>query len=182
MELNDLKAGWQHAGAALKNETDLQKMTQVSNHPVLKKIRRKLIVETAGLAVFLLIYYDWFDGDQKPFTVNLFLVVSLLLYLSNNIIGYIAIASPVRRTNLKLSVQDYFIRIKRLSIASLVISFVYSVSLIIFFTSIINFTKEKRMILAGIVLVLLQLLLFSWRNWHRKINRLKQQTIHFNQG
>ena len=58
MELNDLKSGWQNAGGVFKSQEDLQRMTKVTNHPSLKKIRAKLIAETIGLTLFLFIYYD----------------------------------------------------------------------------------------------------------------------------
>ena len=179
MELNDLKAGWQNAGGNLKNEVDLQKMTRITHHPVLKKIRTKLIVESIGLCLFLFVYYDWFVGDKKPFSANLLLISSLLLYISNNMIGYFAIAKPVRAVNLKLSVQKYMARIKQLSVASLLISLTYSISLLVFFTSVISFTKEKKWILAGVIICLFQLLFFSCRNWNRQIKNLKEQTKDF---
>jgi hypothetical protein len=180
MELNDLKSGWQNAGGALKSEVDLQKMTRITHHPSLKKIRIKLIMETIGLVFFLFIYYDWFDGDKKPFYVNLLLVSSLLLYISNDVIGYISIARPIRGINLKLSIQNYLTRLKRLSFFSLITSLLYSVSIIVFFTSVINFTKEKRLLLAGIIIVLFQMFLLSFKIWTKRINKLKQQVNDFN--
>lgn len=180
MELNDLKAAWQTAGSAFTNEADLQKMTQVTHHPSLKKIRTKLIVETIGLVFFLFVYYDWFDGAKKPFTVNVLLVSSMLLYVLNDVIGYISIVRPIRGKNLKLSIQNYLMRIKRLTIFSLIISFLYSISIIIFFTSVINFTKEKKLILAGVIVVLFQMILLSFKIWTKWIKNLKQQVKDFN--
>ena len=65
MELDDLKSGWQNAGGDLKSETDLQRMTRIANHPSIKKIRTKLIIESIVLLLILFIYYDWFDGNKK---------------------------------------------------------------------------------------------------------------------
>jgi hypothetical protein len=180
MELNDLKSGWQTADSAFTNEADLHKMTQVIHHPSLKKIRTKLIVETISLVFFLFVYYDWFDGDKKPFTVNVLLVSSLLLYVLNDVIGYFSIARPIRGRNLKLSIQNYLLMIKRLSVFSVIISFLYSISIIIFFTSVIDFTKEKRLILAGIIVVLFQMILLSFKIWAKRIKNLKQQVNDFN--
>ncbi len=180
MELDDLKSDWQNAGGAFKNEADLQRMTKVTNHPSLKRIRIKLIVETIGLVFFLFIYYDWFDGEKKPFYANLALLVGLLLYISNDVIGYIFITRPVMGANLKLSIQNYLTRIRRLSVFSLIISFLYGISLIIFFTSVINFTKEKGLIMIGIIVVLLQLILLSFKIWAKWIKNLKQQVKDFN--
>jgi len=87
MELEDLKSDWQNGLIAEKSEDDLQKMTRITNHPTLKRIRTKLIIETISFVLFLVVYYDWFDGDKKPFYANAFLVVSLLFFIANDVVG-----------------------------------------------------------------------------------------------
>ena len=180
MELNDLKSGWQNAGENFKSEADLRRMTNFVNHPSIKKIRTKLIIETIALLLFLFIYYDWFDGDKKLFYANLALVVGLLLYIFNDVIGYISITRPIRGTNLKLSLQNYLKRIKCLSISSVIITFLYSISIIIFFTSVITFTKEKGLMLVFSSVVVVQLILLSFKMWTKWIKNLKVQVKDFN--
>ncbi|MEO7978680.1 hypothetical protein [Flavobacterium sp.] len=180
MELNDLKSDWKNAGKNFKSEADLLLMTKIANHPSIKKIRTKLIIETVVLLFFLFIYYDWFDGEKKPFYANLSLVVGLLLYIFNDVIGYISIIRPIRETNLKLSLQNYLIRIKRLSISSIIITFLYSISIIIFFTSVITFTKEKGIILIFSVVIAVQFILLSSRMWTKWIKNLTLQLKEFN--
>jgi hypothetical protein len=179
MELNDLKSNWQNAGGAYKSEADVLRMTKIAHHPSLKKIRVKLIVETIFLLLFLIVYYDWFDGNKKPFYANMILVAGLLLYIANDVVGYFAIAKPISGLNLKLSIGNYFARIKRLAIFSLAFSFLYSISVIIFFTSVIHFTREKRFLLFGLSIILLQLMLWSFRVWTRRIKNLRKQIKDF---
>lgn len=179
MELNDLKSGWQNTGGAFKSENDLQKMTKVTHHPTLKKIRTKLVFETIGLVLFLIVYYDGFDGDQKTFFVNALLISSLLLYILNDVIGYISIAKPIRGDNLKMSIRNYLMRIKRLSVFSLSISFLYGISLLVFFTSVINFTKEKNLILVGFIVALFLMTFLSLKIWTKWIKSLEQQVNDF---
>ena len=150
------------------------------NHTSIKKIRTKLVIETIILVFFLFIYYDWFDGDKKPFYANLSLVVGLLLYISNHVIGYFAIIRPIRGANLKLSIQNYLIRVKHLSISSIIITSLYSLSIIIFFTSVITFTKEKGLLLVFSLVVVSQLIFLSFRMWREWIKNLKLQAKDFN--
>ncbi|PXY39789.1 hypothetical protein DMB65_16095 [Flavobacterium cheongpyeongense] len=180
MELNDLKSDWKNAGKDFKSEADLRLMTKIVNHPSIKKIRTKLIIEVIVLSFFLFIYYDWFDGDKKPFYANLSLVVGLLLYIFNDVIGYISITRPIREANLKLSLQNYLMRIKLLSISSVIITSLYSISIVIFFTSIINFTKEKGLILIFSVVVAIQFILLSLRMWTKWIKNLELLVKDFN--
>lgn len=49
MELNELKSGWQNAGGNYRTEADLERMTKLNQHPTLKRIRIKLIIETVVL-------------------------------------------------------------------------------------------------------------------------------------
>jgi hypothetical protein len=180
MELENLKSGWQNAGAAVKSEADILKMTKITNHPSLKKIRKKLLIETLLLIFLLVVYYDWFDGDTKPFYANLLLVTAVLLYIANDVIGYISLVRPVRGINLKLSIEKYLNRIWQLSVFSLTVSFLYGISLVMFFTSVIDFTREKRFILLGIIITLIQVILWSARVWNKRIKTLKQQVKDLN--
>ena len=129
--------------------------------------------------LFLFVYYDWFDGDKKPFYANALLVSGLLLYIINDVIGYISMANPINGLNLKISIENYLARIKRLSVLSIIFSFLYSISFIVFFASVINFTKEKSLILAGIILVLFQMMLWSYRVWSKWIKSFKTASERF---
>lgn len=180
MELNELKDGWQNAGGELKSETDLLRMTRLVNSPSIKRIRTKLVTETIILVFFLFIYYDWFDGDKKPLYANLSLVLGLLLYIANDVIGYFALVNPIRGANLKLSIQGYLRRVKRLSVSSIIITVLYSISIVIFFTSVISFTKEKALLLVFSSVVGFQLILISLRVWNKWIKNLKMQAEDFN--
>lgn len=179
MELHDLKSSWQNAGGPAKSESDLQKMTRISRLPSVRKIRTKLIVEAIGALLFLFVYRDWFDGDKKPFLVNVLLVTSLLLYIFNDVLGYISLVLPANRVNLKLSIQHYLVRIRRLSVFSLVITSLYSISLILFFSAVINFTKVKVFMLAGILLLMALLIWISYRTWNNWIRTISGQVKDF---
>lgn len=179
MELNELKSGWKNAGGNYRTEADLERMTNINLHPTLKRIRIKMIIETVVLSFFLFVYYDWFDGDKKPLYANLLLFAGVLLYIFNDVMGYLSIAKPVMKENLRSSVQHLLSKVKRLSILSLVISFLYSVCLLAFFLSVITFTKEKSFILLGMILVLVQLTHISYKVWRNWILKLELQVNDF---
>lgn len=179
MELNELKAGWQNAGGNYRTEADLERMTKLNQHPTLKRIRIKLIIEIIALSFFLVVYYDWFDGHQKPLYANLLLFAGVLLYIFNDVIGYISLDKPVLKDNLLASAEHLLNKVKRLSMLSLVVSFLYSVCLLAFFLSVITFTKEKSFILLGMILVLVQLTHISYKVWRNRILKLELQVKDF---
>jgi hypothetical protein len=180
MELDDLKTNWQNAGDIYKTEADLQEMTRIVNHPSLKRVRTKLIVEIIGLTVLLLVYYDWFDGHEKSMYANLTLVTAVFLYILNDVVGYFSLSKPIMGVNLRLSIQNYLSRVTRLFILSTIASVLYSASVIIFFMSVVNLTREKKLILAGIGIIFFQMIFWSSRIWRRRINKLKEQVMQFN--
>ena len=179
MELEDLKSNWQNATIVEKSESELQKMTKIKNHPTFKRIRTKLIIEIISFILLLVVYYDWFDGDKKPFYANAFLVVSLLFFIANDVVGYFSIVSRVEGSNLKTSLEKYLSKIKRLSIFSLICTFLYSISILVFFTSVIHFNREKNFILLGALIISFQVIFWSRRIWTRWIKKLEQQVGDF---
>jgi len=180
MEINDLKSGWQSIEVPFKSEADLLKMTQIKNHPSIRSIRTKLIMETISMVLFLTVYYDWFDGDKKPLFANALLVIGLLLYIATDVIGYISISKRIHGADLKISLDRYLAKIRSLANYSLISSILYSVSFLLFFSSVIQFTKEKSFILLGLVIVMVQMVFWSQRIWRKWINSLQQQVKEFN--
>ncbi len=67
MELDALQSIWQHSDQAPKTTTEIKTMMLERTHPVLKRIRRQLIIESIAFAFFLVTYYNFFDGDKKHF-------------------------------------------------------------------------------------------------------------------
>lgn len=94
--------------------------------------------------------------------MDVLLVTKVLLNIFKDVIGYVAFLRKVRGINLKLSMQNYLVRIKRISIFSLDVSFLYSICIIVFFTSIIQFTNWKRLVLAGIIIVIVSSIFSSY--------------------
>jgi hypothetical protein len=82
-------------------------------------------------------------------------------------------------SDLKVSLEKYLSRIKQLATFSLICSFLYSLSFLVFFSSVIHFTKEKSFILLGILIVVAQMLLWSQRTWGKWIKGLQQQVTDF---
>ncbi|WP_114790239.1 hypothetical protein U0035_13180 [Niabella yanshanensis] len=179
MELDEFKSGWRNAGNRIKSQEDLEKMTKLVNHPVIKRIKTRLAIQIVVLLLFLLVYYDWFDGDQKPLYANLALVTGLVLYVLNDVVGYLSLMKPVGESNLRQSVLDYLMRVKRLSFFSLLVTLLYSSSIVIFFTSTIVFTKEKWLVLLFSTVIVCQLIILSSKLWSRWIKKLNQQIKDF---
>ncbi len=113
---------------------------------------------------------------------NLLLLAGVLLYIFNDVVGYISLAKPLMKENLRSSVQHLLRRVKRLSVLSLIVSLLYSICLVTFFLSVVTFTKEKSFILLGMILVLTQLTHISYKLWRKWIVKLELQVNDFANG
>ncbi|MCW3091161.1 MAG: hypothetical protein JWP81_2230 [Ferruginibacter sp.] len=173
MEQDQLKSAWNNLGGENKKKEELKKMISENRHPVLKGIRLQMIIEMVAWIFFLVFYYDMFDGEQKPFYLNILLVTAVLLLLTHSFLGYLSAKKPVNGNDLKQSLVNYLAKIRRyalISVASRAFSFV---CLLFFFTATISFTTQKYWLL-GIILVILGLqVFFLSRIWGSRIKKIQ---------
>lgn len=179
MNIDDLKSDWRRAGNEPLSEKQLAMMTRVRNHPSLRKLRIKFMTEIITLSALLLMYYDGFDGAQKPLLANILLIVSIVLYIVNNALGYTQIQNPSVSGNLREALAKQTRSLKRLAFLSLTSSVLYATALVVFFTYQMVFTQRKYIILSGLILSALLLFYYSWISWQRKIAHFKQLEADF---
>jgi hypothetical protein len=182
MEFENLKSKWKKAGVGKKDQNELLMMTKIKNHPNIKKIRIKFIIETILLVVFLAVYYDGFDGATKPLWANLLLIVAAISYIIVRFIGWLVLKNPVKGDNLKTSLVNFQNKLKRMAISVLVTSFLFGTAIILFFASSIDFTKGKYFILAGMALSLILMVYLSSRNWFKRVDGINTTLLDFNKS
>ncbi len=180
MELDNLKSNWKKVGVGKKGQNELSMMTKIRNHPIIKKIRTKLVIETILIIVFLAVYYDGFDGATKPLWANILLIVATISYIIVRFIGWLVLRNPIKGDNLKTSLVNFQNKLKRMAISVLVTSFLFGSAIILFFASSIDFTKGKYFMLAGMVLSLMLLVYLSSRNWFKRVEGINTTLIDFN--
>lgn len=174
MELDELKSDWKNLTPDTKTGEALRQMIQKNSHPVLKGIRRQLVIETALFTVFLLVYYSGFDGSQKPLYANVLLVTAMLLAIGHNILGYLAAQNIVAGSDLKESLENYLAKVRRYAIVSVSSRAAASMCLLLFFSSTVTFSSGKLLILLGMILVIPVQVFFLSRIWRKRIRSLKK--------
>ncbi|MDJ1495804.1 hypothetical protein QNI19_22910 [Cytophagaceae bacterium DM2B3-1] len=174
MDIESLKSNWDKSKGNPKQESELEQMTRIKQHPALKKIRLRLLLESVLLVCVLLIYRDWFDGATKPLYINILLGASISLFILNDVLSYLAIKNPVMSGTIKTSVEKHIVTLKRLSVFSLLASAIYSAFLLSFLTSTIHFTTVKYFMLTGIICAMLILLYVSYWQWRKRIRSFSE--------
>lgn len=144
-----------------------------SGHPVLKGIRKQLIIETVIFTLFLFVYYDFFDGHRKPLFANVVLVMGLLVAIIHNILGYVLTRRPVMGDTIKESLKVKLASLKTYAVVSVGCRVLVAGCLLLFFMQVVRFTMEKYWMLAAILLVFIVQLVLLGRIWMKRIKRLK---------
>ena len=172
MDMNELKSTWQSADNPKRSEKELAVMTTVRKHQQLRRIQLKLAIESTFLIVFLSTYYDALDGDRRPLWLNVVFLGSVLLYILNDVAGFINITRLTQGATILDALKSLVLRLRRLKVFSLFTSTLFGLSLIAFLSSGINFTALKLGVLAGLVATMVGLMYVSHRVWNQWIARI----------
>ena len=166
MHTDPLKSAW--------NAIPEEHTTNISiTNPVLKDIRRQLIIESIAYTIFLTVYYNFFDGNNKSFLLNAILVVSVSFILLHNISGYLISKDNVYATNLKQSLATYLRKIRRFALLAIVSRALAFCGIMVFFMANITWTSGKYFGLA-LIIGLLIIQIFSLRKiWAGRINKIR---------
>ena len=178
MEQDALKSAWQNMNAGQKTNSELSSMMREGTHPVLKRIRKQLILETISFTLFLFVYYDFFDGDRKPVYANVLLVSAMLFAIIHNIAGYMLTKRPVNGETIKQSLKDQLLKMKGYAMVSVAARILIAGCLLLFFMSVITFNTNKYWILVGIMVVMIIQLALLSAIWVKRIRKMKT-TINF---
>ncbi len=179
MNLEELKSNWEKAGIEKKSQAELLMMTKIQNHPKLNRIRLKLIIESVLLIAFLIVYHNMFDGGNKPLWANITLIISAALFIFTDLIGYLTLQNPIKGNNLRESLNNLHLKLKRITVFSLTVSLLFGLSVILFFTSTIIFTTGKYLILAGMIITMFVTMYLSYKYWIVRINQIKTAETEF---
>lgn len=172
MELDHLKSDYQNAGKTSLSKNDIQKMIQDNNHPVLKGIKRQLLIETVLWAIFLAVYYNIFDGHLKSPLWNILLVVAVLFILVHNALGFQITNNPINGETILESLKNYQTKIKNYAVISIVTRVLAIAMLLGYFTSTITLTQEKLFSLGLITLIFPIQIYLLQRVWIKRKNKI----------
>lgn len=174
--MNDevLKSVWQGVATPQRTPAELKAIMTEKTHPVLKGIRQQLVIESIGFIALLLVYYDIFDGHQKPMYANVLLVGSLLFAIGHNLIGYFFARQKLKDGSISTLLENQLSRLKRYAVLSVLMRMLTTLGLLGFFMSAINLSEKGfGILLLAVPLVILQVLVLS-RIWLRRIRQIQE--------
>jgi hypothetical protein len=152
-------------------------MIHIKNHPQLKRIRTKLIIEAILLIVFLAVYHNIFDGATKPLWVNILLIMAATLYILVDLFGYLTIKNPIQDNTINESLNKFYFKLNRIRIFSLISSFVFGLAVLEFFTT--AFTEYGFLKFAVLFITLLFMIYLLHRSWTARIKQIEKVRVEF---
>ncbi|RFM31819.1 hypothetical protein [Chitinophaga silvisoli] len=157
--MNDLLTSWNSVNTTSSIHAGL---LQERHHPVLKQIRKQMLIELAGFVLFLAAYYDFFDGAQKPIYANVVLIIAMLAVIAGNVTGYILAKQQLPGDNIREALK---IHLKKLRLYACVAILARALMM----TGVVVFFKANTMVIALFTLMLLALV---WL-WVRRIKSIQ---------
>ena len=173
METDNLKSVWQGIAPAQKSKEDLNKMCKEHSNPVLKSIKKQMIIELLGFTAFLFCYYSMFDGADKPLFVNIIITIAILAPILHHVKSYKLQKLFKGGTNLKDNLTDFVSNLKVLRVENLITRIIYISGMMLFFTYNINFSESNWWALVAILIVFSAQLFILHKVWSVRINKLK---------
>lgn len=146
---------------------------RVRQHPALRGILRQLLMELIAFFIFLLVYYDFFDGGRKPFYLNAILVLSVGSMLLHNVWGYLVIRYRSRGESLFHSMKAYLGKLRRYALLAIGSRAVGMAGIFFFFLRDIDWTTGKYWLLAGMLLVFAVQMMLLYRLWNDRIEKIR---------
>ncbi|MEN9910390.1 MAG: hypothetical protein RLZZ540_3549 [Bacteroidota bacterium] len=176
MEIDDLKSDWNAIQSIPKNEETLLFMLKENMHPVLKSIRKQIVIEVTAWSLFLIVYYSMFDGATKALWVNLVLIITLLMPILHSFYGYYYNKYLADGSNVKVALEQLYNRLKKYAFITIISRMGFICGLLLFFTYNIHFTTTKYFLLLFVLVVFSIQIFVLYQVWAKRLGAL-QETI-----
>lgn len=170
MENDPLKSMWNNLGDTPKDQQTLKKMKSAA---IFRKMRRQLLTEAIAFTLFLIVYYDFFDGDKKPVYANLALIGASLFAIIHSLLGYKLATRVMQADTIRHSLNKSLSRLRTYAVMSVSSRVLATTCLLVFFTSVIKFTPYKYMLLIMILAIFCFQIIMLWNIWKKRIRKVQ---------
>ncbi len=174
MELNEMQNLWKSQKTDKKNNESIQQMALEKSQPVLKRIKKQLLLEMILWTFIVVVYHSAFDGNQRPAAVNLVFVIGFIQAIAYNLSGYLAARNLGTGNNLLHSIQEKIAELKKLQLTAVASRTVLMLSILFFFSYGLELNSKRLFSLAGITVVFALQLGLVFQIWKRRIVKLKE--------
>ncbi|MBO9729435.1 MAG: hypothetical protein J7623_12435 [Chitinophaga sp.] len=175
--MDPLKSAWDNTPTPTRTTAEIQSIASKQASPVMRGIRKQLIIETLGYTAFLVVYYDFFDGNKKPFYLNVLLVAAIIFIVLYNLTGYWLAKNPATGQHLLEQLQRQAQQLKRYAVIAVSSRLLALGCIFAFFLAPIHWDNNKSIAMAAIVVLMGVQFFFLRKIWAGRIQRLNETII-----
>lgn len=174
MDLNKLKSNWQNQAMASMSVAQMEALVRKGKHPGLVRSRKVLVVESIAWSLFLLLFYDAFDGHQKPWWLNGLLGLAFLLLLAHHLMGIRLMGKSKANESLAISLTSYRSQLQQFIRFNFSSRLLAMASLFLFFFYGVEWSAKRYLLSVGILGLMVIQFYFLQRFWKGRISHLDQ--------
>lgn len=163
---------WQSSSINKKTDLELETAIRQKSHPMLKKIKRQLMIELILWVIALICFYSMFDAENRPWFINGLLVLGFLQAIGYNLSGYLAARNLVGADNIIESLNIYTEKLKTFKWTSIFSRTILMVSFIFFFSYGLEMNAKRLISISAIALIFLVQLYLIHGQWQKRIDKL----------
>lgn len=170
--MDALKQAWEGMPVSRTSPAALRGM--IHRHPARMAMRKQLLFEMIPLVLFLIVYYDFFDGGLKPWYINALLVGAVAFVILLNTAGYIFSRQALQGAHLQEMVHRHLHQLRRFAIVSVASRVGMVACLLVFFCYGILLTEKKIWLLAIIGLTTTVQAVWLGSIWKKRIRQIRE--------
>ncbi len=174
MDLDKLKTDWQNQSTSNLTVEQMQELVHSGKHPGIARSRKVLFIESVAWSAFLLLFYDAFDGHEKPWWLNALLVVAFALLLGHHLLGIRLLSQRKANESLASSLADYRRRLQQFVRLNLIGRLLAMATLLLFFLYGVEWNTKRYLISAGFLGVMFVQFYILKRFWRERLGSLDQ--------
>ncbi|MFC6101610.1 hypothetical protein [Olivibacter domesticus] len=172
MRIEEMKSLWTGQPIGVKQKEELAGMLTERSHPILKGIRKQLLLEISAWLIVLCVYYSMFDGEKRPLAINMIFIICILQAIAFNFTGYLAAKNLVHGDNIITSIAVYLEKLKRFKWGSLCSRIIFMVGMLFFFFYGVDMAVFRTLSLVFIGIAFVFQLWLLQRQWSQRIKNL----------
>ena len=170
-QMDPLQQAWQDMPASRTSPAEFRGMIQ--QHPARRGMRRQMIFEMISLIVFLIVYYDFFDGARRSAISNVLLVSAVGLVILHNAAGYFFSRRVLEGAHLQEMVGGYLSAMRRFAVISVGARVGMVVCMLLFFCSGMVMAGGKIWMIIVVGLIAAGQMIWLGSIWRRRIRDIR---------
>ena len=173
MNLDRLKENWKLPESPASNEV-LARLLRAGDQSV-RRVKWRLIIETIGFLVAMLVFWNGFDGAQRPILATVLLVAAFAAVIMNDLLTLMNLQSGMYDVDVITSLQHTIAQLRVQSWVSPALLIIANSCWIGFFLAGVPWRSEKWIYLSifAVILVAVGLITHFW--WRKRFLLIRRE-------